>query len=509
MAAATASAATAQQHDVRDVTGMFQMAPGTHPVPNTMFRDNRLRLVERLRARCSAEADDTPTLENAIAFFQGGKSAFRYDSDHEPLFRQESYFFWAFGVFEPDCYACIVVATGKSILFIPRLPDEYGIWMGTIQPPEYFKSLYGVDEVLFADKIAEMLPSFVPGDPELLVMEGLNTDSGLYSLPTEFEGIEAMNTDKSVLHTEITECRVIKSAAEIELMRYTNKISSDAHEEVMRKARPGMYEYQLESIFQHYTYFHGGMRFMAYTCICGSGHNAATLHYGHAGAPNNKRVDDGDVCLFDMGGEYCCYASDITVSFPVNGKFTELQRGIYKAVLKSNRAVIAQLRPGIFFHDMQRLADRVHLEELVKLGLLQGDVDEMLSVHLGAVFLPCGLGHLIGLDTHDVGGYPEGYERSTEPGLCKLRIGRPLEENMVVTVEPGIYFIDMLLDRALTNPEQARFFNKETLEEYRGFGGVRIEDDLVITADGCENLTTVVRDVDDIEKLMAEGKRPE
>eukprot|EP00051_Salpingoeca_urceolata_P026513 m.477614 g.477614 ORF g.477614 m.477614 type:complete len:503 (-) comp20885_c0_seq1:124-1632(-) len=482
---------------------VFQMAPGTHPVPIAMYAENRRRLTQRLQ-----DAEGVPA--GAVAVFQGGASNFRYDSDHEPLFRQESSFFWAFGVFEPDCMACICVETGHSVLFIPRLPDEYGIWMGAIEPPEHFKERYGVDEVQFTDKMAEFIPSLVEGGaPVLLVMHGLNTDSGLYSEPTEFDGIDAFETNNSILHRELTECRLIKTPAEIELMRYTNKISSDAHIEVMRKMRPGMFEYQLESIFQHYTYYHGGCRFMSYTCICGSGHNSATLHYGHTGAPNLKQVNDGDICLFDMGAEYSCYASDITCSFPANGKFTAKQKVIYNAVLKSNLAVQAAMRPGVSFKTMHRLADKVHLEELVAAGLLVGDVDEMMKVHLGSTFMPHGLGHLIGIDTHDVGGYPEGVERSTEPGLCKLRIGRDLQEGMVVTVEPGIYFIDMLLDQALADPEKAKFINKELLAEHRGFGGVRIEDDVLVTADGSENLTKVPRTIEEIEACMAEGRAEE
>ena len=124
-------------------------------------------------------------------------------------------------------------------------------------------------------------------------------------------------------------------------------MSSEAHIEVMKSVRPGMTEYQLESIFKHYCYYNGGARHMSYTCICGSGENGAVLHYGHAGAPNEKTIQDGDMCLFDMGCEYYCYSSDITCSFPSNGKFTPDQRMIYEAVLKANRAVMAACKPGI------------------------------------------------------------------------------------------------------------------------------------------------------------------
>ncbi|KAJ6666213.1 hypothetical protein lerEdw1_001118 [Lerista edwardsae] len=207
-----------------------------------------------------------------------------------------------------------------------------------------------------------------------------------------------------------------------------------------------------------------------------------------------------------MGGEYYCYGSDITCTFPANGKFTPDQRAIYEAVLKSSQAVLKAVKPGVSWPDMHRLADRVHLEELTRIGILQGRVDDMVKVHLGALFMPHGLGHLLGIDVHDVGGYPEGVERIDLPGLRSLRTARVLAQGMVLTVEPGIYFIDHLLDQALADPTQACFINNEVLARFRGFGGVRIEDDIAVTATGMELLTCVPRTVEEIEAFMAEER---
>ncbi|KAB0381625.1 hypothetical protein FD755_003542, partial [Muntiacus reevesi] len=207
--------------------------------------------------------------------------------------------------------------------------------------------------------------------------------------------------------------------------------------------------------------------------------------------------------VFDMGGEYYCFASDITCSFPANGKFTPDQKAIYEAVLRSCRAVMSAMKPGVWWPDMHRLADRIHLEELTRIGLLTGSVDAMVQVHLGAVFMPHGLGHFLGLDVHDVGGYPEGVDRIDEPGLQRLRTARHLEPRMVLTVEPGIYFIDHLLDEALADPARACFFNREVLQRFRGFGGVRIEEDVVVTDTGMELLTCVPRTVEEVEACMA------
>lgn len=468
-------------------------------MPMRLFALNRERLCERLRKR-SGEV-----LPRSVALLQGGEQQQRYCTDSDIVFRQESFFHWAFGVTEADCYGAIDVDSGRSFLFIPRLPEEYATWMGKIHPPEHFRQKCKVDEVHFVDEIASVLSTLAPST--LLTLTGRNTDSGHTTREATFPGIDRFSVNNTILYPEIVECRVIKTELEIAVLRYANEVSSLAHKEVMRAVRPGMTEFELESLFQHYCYAKGGCRHVAYTCIGASGHNCSVLHYGHAGAPNDKTIHDGDLCLFDMGGEYYCYASDITCTFPANGTFTEDQKLIYNAVLKANRAVLAAAKPGVCWVDMHKLAERVELEELKKMGLLQGEVDQMMEVCLGAVFMPHGLGHLMGCDVHDVGGYPEGVERREEPGLRSLRTARVLQAGMVITIEPGIYMIDHLLDKALADPRLACFFNREVLQRLRGFGGVRIEDDVVITASGAELLTQVPRTVEEIENWMKGGKK--
>ncbi|KZC04075.1 Xaa-Pro dipeptidase [Dufourea novaeangliae] len=279
--------------------------------------------------------------------------------------------------------------------------------------------------------------------------------------------------------------RVIKTPQEIEVLEYVVKISSDAHKAIMRTVKPGLAEFQAEAAFMHYVYSKGGCRHVSYTCICGSGHNASILHYGHAGAPNNRVIKDGDMCLFDMGGNYYGYAADITCSFPANGKFTEDQKMVYNAVLAARNAVMNAAKPDVVWTDMHLLANKTMLASLKDGGLLTGDVDDMIKAGLNEVFQPHGLGHLMGLDVHDVGGYLPGYpERSSAPGLRKLRTARALAAGMVLTIEPGCYFIDCLLDAALNNPDQSKFIVAEKLKRFRGWGGVRIEDDVLVTETG-------------------------
>ncbi|KAH8382169.1 hypothetical protein KR009_002111 [Drosophila setifemur] len=478
----------------------FQMGSG-HAVPMSLFRDNRDRTVKAILQR-GVKFDSG----NLVVLLEGGKDKSLYNTDVDYVFRQESYFQYLFGAKEPGCYGILTidVKSGgqKSVLFVPRFPDEYGTWMGELLTPADFKATYEVDEVLYADELQIYLEKASP--KLILTLSGVNSDSGLTLQPPEFEGKDKYVTDCDLLYPILSECRVIKSPAEIEVLRYVAKVSSDAHIKVMKFMRPGRMEFEGESLFLHHSYSVGGCRHASYTCICGSGTNSSILHYGHAGAPNDRPVKDGDMCLFDMGANYCGYAADITCSFPANGKFTEDQKFIYNAVLAARNAVLETARDGVSWVDMHKLAGRVLLQRLKDGGMLTGDVGEMLEAGLSGTFQPHGLGHLLGLDVHDVGGYLSTEpKRPSEPWLSKLRFARVLKAGMYLTVEPGCYFISWLMDRTLANPDLAKFINVEMFNRFRGFGGVRIEDDVLITATGTENFAIVPRTVEEIEATMA------
>lgn len=474
--------------------------------PAELHAGNRERLIAALRAHLSASARPL----RGLALLQGGEEQNRYCTDHLELFRQESYFAYLFGVREPGFYGAIDTASGQSILFTPRLPPDYAVWMGEIKPLSYFKDRYKVDAVFYVDEMPQVLQDKFSdhGKPLLFLLYGKSSDSGNYSKPATFEGIEKLDTDLSTLHPIVTECRVIKSDMEIALMQYANDVSSEAHIEVMRQIKPGMKEYQLESIFLHHAYMYGACRHCSYTCICATGDNSSILHYGHTAAPNDRTLNDGDMALMDMGAEYSFYGSDITCSYPINGKFNSNQTIVYNAVLKAHNAVISHMKPGVKWIDMHKLAEQTILESLEKENIIHGDIGDMMVQRLGAVFMPHGLGHLLGIDTHDPGGYPEGLERPKEPGLSSLRTARELKEGMVITVEPGCYFIDALLRPARDDPISSKFFNWEEIEKYKNFGGVRIESNLYVTAQGCKNMTNVPRETWEIEAVMAGAPWP-
>mmetsp|Transcript_753 Transcript_753/g.1833 ORF Transcript_753/g.1833 Transcript_753/m.1833 type:complete len:511 (-) Transcript_753:177-1709(-) len=478
-----------------DSDARFRMGDGTLEISMRLHALNRARLCKAFRAIISDEDGD-------LIILQGGKSRCRDATDHEELFRQESFFHWCFGAKEPDLMGVIEPRTGQARLFVPRLPIEYETWMGHILTKEEWRTMYAVDEVLYVDEIS----SFIGMKTSLFFPKGVNTDSGVEHPVPVIEDIVSRRTEKEFLQLFelLSELRMVKTEMELDVMRYSAAVSSAAHVEIMQKIRPGMTEYQMESLFQHHCYGKGGCRYTSYTCICASGSNGATLHYGHAAAANSSTIQDGSICLFDMGTEYHCYGSDITCSFPANGNFTDDQKMIYEAVLASQRAVFEKVRPGVSWPEMHVLAERTILEKLLEGGLLVGDVDEMLEARLGAVFMPHGLGHTLGIDTHDVGGMLSGHpKRDSRPGLKSLRMTRTLRKNMVVTVEPGIYFNPALIEKAVNDPSLSKYLRTEEIDRFRTFGGVRLEDDIVITSDGYENLTRVPRNVADVEQVMA------
>lgn len=473
----------------------FSMGEGTLRVPMQMHQAHRQKLCQALRAR-GLEGD-------AVVLLQGGEELSVYDTDTNWDFKQESNFQYLFGVKEPGCFAALRVRDAHGVLCIPRMEKMYEAWCGPVKPPAWFAKAYGV-EAAHVDELSEVLEKL--GAKELLVLQGdPNRDSGLQLAEPSFQGKEKFKVStqgSQILWDEINECRAVKDDDELKVLQWVNDVSSSAHVETMRRMRGGQREHLAEATFKYQAALRGCFR-VGYNCICGSGRRNAILHYGHAAEPNSEKVAPDSLRLLDMGAEYHGYSADVTCTFPVSGRFSVPQKVVYEAVWDAVQAVEHKLRPGVSYKDMHRLSQRVLLERMVAAGLFVGSVDEMMSAGLMFHFMPHGLGHQLGLDVHDVGGYAPGSFRKDDPSIKEnLRCGRELKENMVITVEPGFYFIDYLIEEALAS-SKGKFINKEKLYEFwPSVGGVRIEDDVVITAEGCRVLTCVPRTVAEIEAVM-------
>ena len=434
--------------------------------------------------------------ENSVIILQGGRLAPKYDNDtNYYYFDQESNFYYLTGVREPNMYFVLDVQSGEGCLFYEKEPDENKVWM-VVPSCEDIEKKYGI-KTLLKNNLEKYLQK--RNMEVIYILDGTNENSGLpvNSAELNFVGDYAylnkkINHDKYI-YMVLCDTRRIKNEKEKKLLKYIADISNEAHMALMKYMKPGLNERDTENFFLQYLRDHNYTRFMAYGCICASGANAATLHY----VLNNRDMQDGDIYLTDMGIRFCGYCSDISATFPVNGKFTDKQRDIYNIVLKANRGVIAAMKPGITkCAELDTLSKKIILEGLQEIGILKKDYtpDQLFDAGLAKIFMPHSIGHLLGLDVHDVGYKSISYKSNNV-----------LENGMFITVEPGIYFIDFLMDEAEQSIELSKYINVEKLEEYRGFGGVRIEDDVMIGEDDVESYQKILpRDVEDIEKYMSE-----
>ncbi|WP_028470548.1 Xaa-Pro aminopeptidase [Neptunomonas japonica] len=404
------------------------------------------------------------------------------NSDVESPFRQDSDFYYLSGFDEPE--ALIVITKGEAVvsyhLFCQPRDPEMEIWNGYRSGPEGVKVDFLADKAFSIDEVDERLPEILDGMESIYFCMGT-----CYRTETRVElWLESMRKKRRqgvkvpsrlielgpVLH----EMRLLKSEQEIEVMRAAGEISAQAHVRAMQVCRPGLMEYQLEAEIIHHFMQHG-CRLPAYSSIVGGGKNGCVLHY----VSNNAILREGDLVLIDAGCETDYYAGDITRTFPINGRFSDEQRALYELVLRAQSACLEEIKPGIPWEQTHDTSVRVITEGLVELGLLKGKVDELIDCGAYKAFYMHRLGHWLGMDVHDVGDYKtDGQWRLLEPG-------------MVMTVEPGIYVA----------PD-----NESVDACWRGIG-IRIEDDVVVTADGCEVLTaSVPKTVDEIEGLMAAAR---
>lgn len=418
--------------------------------------------------------------DNSLALFSAASEVTR-SNDTEFNFCQNKSFYYLTGFNEPDALLVLLKRDNKTqtILFsLPKDKDQE-VWHGRRVGQEKACQEYGFDQCFTLDEQNDLIAQYLNGltqvyfafDDKLLTQKVFDLLAQVRAAVRQGVKAPSQLVDASPL---INEQRLIKSANEIELMRQANYISILAHKRAMQQTQVGLFEYQIENEILHEFTRHGA-RHPAYATIVAGGDNANILHYTN----NDDRLNNNDLLLIDAGGELSGYAADITRTFPINGKFTEPQKILYQLVLDAKSQVIAAIKPGTSFIALNAIANECLTKGLVELGILSGNIAELVEEKVCKRYFIHGLGHWLGLDVHDVGDYHMNESRQQ----C-----REFTPGMVLTIEPGLY---MPLD-------------DNTIDvKWRGIG-IRIEDNIVVTQQGCENLTQDCPEtIADIEALMA------
>jgi Xaa-Pro aminopeptidase len=429
-------------------------------MPN-IYHARRIRLMQEMR--------------HGIAVIPTAPEVVRNGGTYYP-YRFDSYFHYLTGFGEPEAVLVLIAgAMQKSVLFCREKNPEREVWDGFRYGPDAAKETFGFDEAYPIAQLDEKLVGFMGNQPALFHPVGHDAawDTRLLGLRTRVQeqvrsGISAPDLIHDV-RTMLDEMRLIKDGHEIDVMRRAAGISASAHVRAMRAARPGMFEYEIEAELLH-EFRRSGAQSPSYPGIIAGGANACVLHY----VGNDAQLMDGDLLLIDAACELDGYAADITRTFPVNGKFSGAQKDIYEMVLAAQSAALAAARPGMRWNDPHDAALRVIAQGLIDFKLCKGSLDAVLESESYKRYYMHRTGHWLGMDVHDVGAYKvDGEWRTLQPG-------------MTFTVEPGCYI------RAADDVPQA----------LRNIG-VRIEDNVVITGQGCEVLTAAVpKTAAEIEELM-------
>lgn len=430
---------------------------------NDLFRENRIRLINHFKSYS----------RNGLIYLEGNDEVDR-NADTTYVFRQDSNFQWCTGCNLVLCNVIIDIDKSETIIFFKPPSPKDGIWYGRIIDRETIIKEYGVDNAFESTRIHNYLKERLKGNDMIHILNRKHrTDLSQYPTSTSF------------LNSALKDLRTVKTEKEIALMRMTSKISSIAHIQIMKECKVGMYEYQLESIYQ-FNCGYRGSREVAYPPIVGSGYNSAVLHYNS----NSKKINDGDLVLVDAGNELLQYGTDITRTFPANGRFTSRQRLIYSMVLQVFKSCVKKLKPGAKWPEIAVHCKKEISRLLLENNFLKGDLDTIIDNDIASVFMPHGLGHFVGLDVHDT----------------YITPFTPLVKGHVLTIEPGIYFNEESLKLAFNNPSKRALINWDRIEGFKEFGGVRIEDTLVITDQGSETLINVPLEIEEIEDIMRQYK---
>ncbi|KAH3673666.1 hypothetical protein WICMUC_003569 [Wickerhamomyces mucosus] len=419
----------------------------------------------------------------AIFLSASTQESYKYSDAGKP-FRQERYFYYLSGFNFPSGHIFYDINKDKLILFLPQIDYDDVMWSGFPINQEQALEKYDVDEVLYDDEI-----------DSYLVKYDYNLTIDLELTNKKWRNFISRSKD---LFYALDESRLIKDSYEIALMKKAAEITDNSHLAVMSALPIEKNEGHIHAEFIYHS-LRQGSKHQSYDPICCSGPNCGVLHY----VKNDEDLKERESILIDAGAEWENYSSDVTRCFPINGEWNKEHLVVYNIVKRMQTETISKIRDGVSWDELHLLAHKILIDEFLKIGLFNGNKDEIFESGVSTIFFPHGLGHLLGMDTHDVGGYPN-YE-DPDIKLRYLRLRRTLRKGMVVTDEPGVYFNPYLIELGLKNSNQAKFIVKSEIDKYLAVGGVRIEDDILVTEDGYENLTGITSDPDEISKIVKAG----
>ena len=414
--------------------------------------------------------------KNSAVVIAGASTQYR-NADSSHAFRQDSNFWYLSGFNEAESTLVLLINENKdvqSIVFVPEKDELKEIWDGYRAGPEGAMKDHGFDLAFNNIEIDQRLPDLLAGRNQVFYPVGksqtLDADIIEWIKSAKSKDRHSSAIDIADASSKIGNQRLIKDEDEIKIMKKACQISAEAHVEAMKFVKPGMTEQEMEAFYQ-YEFSKRGGRFSAYTPIVAGGENACVLHY----VENSKPLKDGELLLVDAGCEFELYASDITRTYPINGKFTAPQLAIYEVVLEAQLKSIEAISTNNNVMDAQIISEKVITQGLIDLGILQGSMEELHAAGAFKDFYMHKIGHWLGIDVHDAGDYTE------DGDYMKFKPG------MVTTVEPGIYISS----------------SSDVEDKWKGIG-IRIEDDILVTAEGNENITAFVpSDPKEIEALMA------
>lgn len=394
-------------------------------------------------------------------------------------FRQDSYFWYLTGFNEPNSALLLLKQENKcqQIIFVRPSDPLKETWDGRRLGVEKAAADLQMDQAFSIEDFSQHIKQILPKDTALYY------NAGDHLWADQLLSESAVDFSQTLCWKHwLDEMRLFKSENEVALLQQAGQISALAHIRAMEKTRPNRMEYEIEGEILH-EFNRFGARFAAYNSIVAGGENACILHY----TENDMPLKAGELVLVDAGCEFAMYAGDITRTFPVNGKFSPEQKAIYEIVLAAQKRAIELLVPGNSIQQVNDEVVKIKVEGLVRLGILQGDVEELIKNNAHRQFYMHGLGHWLGIDVHDVGSYSKDKQNGDRNSALR---DRPLEVGMVLTVEPGLYISE----------------KSNAPAQYKGIG-VRIEDNLLITEYGNKNLTCAApKEIEDIERLMAKGQ---